>query len=213
VSVMADWTDVVTTALLGTDRRPVPSPLPTAWGATRSPSDPATATLHLAAQHRAWSRAGSRQRTVEPPAVGPPLGDLAPAAAQELLGRLLDAAHPVLVNAWLAACVRRGQVISPDYWQLLAVLTSEANPYDRSLLGHALGLRGRWFLTQNPRWTRLARQLEEAATLAESSPPAGDVQEDEEIERVFAVGPDSSTTMAGGDDLDARERLDIPRGA
>jgi hypothetical protein len=209
---MADWTDVVTTALLGTDRRSVPSPLPTGWGSISSTSDPATATLHLAAQHRAWSRAGSRLGTVEPPAVGPPLGDLAPAAAQELLGRLLDAAHPVLVNAWLAVCVRRGQVISPDHWPTLAALASEATRYDRTLVARALGPRGRWFLTQNPRWTRLARQLEEAATLPEPSPPAGDVQEGGEIERFFAVGPDSSATMAGGDDLDARERLDIPSG-
>jgi hypothetical protein len=212
VSVVADWTDVVTTALLGTDRRSVPSPLPTAWGSISSASDPATATLHLAAQHRAWSRAGSRLGTVEPPAVGPPLGDLAPAAAQELFGRLLDAADPVLMNAWLAACVRRGRVISPDYWQLLAVLTSEANPYDPTLLASALGSRGRWFLAQNPQWSRLGRQLMEAAMLPEPS-PAADAQQQDDIERIFAADADHAAGTAGGDDLDTRERLDMPRGA
>ena len=213
MSVMPDWTDVVTTALLGTDRRPVPSPLPTPWGATSSAGDPATATLDLAAQHRAWSRSGARLSKAEPPTIGPLLGDLAPVAAQELLGRLLEMADPVLINAWLAACVRRGQVISPDHWPMLAVLTSGWIPYDEALLARALGPRGRWFLAQNPRWTRLARHLEEAATLPEPPPPAGDVQEHAEIEHVFAAGPDSSAAMAGGDDLDARGRLDIPRGA
>jgi hypothetical protein len=212
VSVMADWTDVVTTALLGTDRRAVPSPLPRTWGSISPASDPATATLDLAAQHRVWTRAGTRLGTAEPPAVGPPLGDLAPAAAQELFGQLLDAADPALMNAWLAVCVRRGWVISPDYWQLLAVLISKANPYDPTLLASALGSRGRWFLAQNPQWTRLGRQLIEAAMLPEPSPPADDVQEHAGIERVFGAGPDSSTGLASSDDLDA-QRLDIPRGA
>jgi hypothetical protein len=188
---MPGWTDLVTTALLGTDRRPVPSPLPTPWGVSSSARDPVSATLDLAARHRAWSRAGSRLGTAEPPTVGPPRGDLAPAPAQELLGRLLDAAHPLWTNAWLAACVRRGQVVSPDHWPTLAVLASEANPYDHTLLAHALGPRGRWFLAQNPRWTRLARQLEDAAVLPSPSPPAGDVEENPEIESVFTAGPES----------------------
>jgi hypothetical protein len=210
---MPEWTDVVTTALLGTDRRPVPSPLPTPWGATSSAGDPATATLDLAAQHRAWSRAGSRLGRAEPPTIGPPLGDLAPAPAQELLGRLLEAAQPVLINAWLAVCVRRGQVISPDHWPMLAVLTSGWILLDDALLARALGPRGRWFLAQNPQWAPRARHLEEAATLPESAPPAGEVQEQAEIEHVFAAGSDSSAAIAGGDDLNARGRLDIPRGA
>jgi hypothetical protein len=210
---MPDWTDVVTTALLGTDRRPLPSPLPTPWGSASSASDPATATLDLAAQHRVWARAGSRLGTAEPPTVGPALGDLAPAPAQQLLGRLLETADPVLINAWLAACVRRGQGISPDHWQLFAVLTSEAIPYDHVLLARALGPRGRWFVAQNPRWTRLARRLEEAALLPEPSRPAAGVQEYAEIEHLFAADPDSSAGMAGGDDLDTHERSDIPRGA
>jgi hypothetical protein len=173
---MPDWTDVVTTALLGTDRRPVPSPLPTPWGSTNASSDAATATLDLAAQHRIWSRAGSRLGTAKPPTVGPPLGDLAPAPAQQLLGRLLEAADRVLINAWLAACVRRRWGISPDHWQPLAVLTSEAIPYDLVLLTHALGPRGRWFVAQNPQWMRLSRRLEEAAILPEPSRMAGDVE-------------------------------------
>jgi hypothetical protein len=187
---MPDWTDVVATALLGTDRRPVPSPLPTPWGVPSSASDPASATLDLAARHRAWSRAGSRLGTAEPPTAGPPLGDLAPAPAQELLGRLLEAVLPVGTNAWLAASVRRGQVISPDHWPTLAVLAAEANPYDHTLLAHALGPRGRWFLAQNPRWTRLARQLEAAAMLPDPSPTAGGVEQHPEIEWVFAAGPE-----------------------
>jgi hypothetical protein len=215
---MPDWTDVVTTALLGTDRRPVPSPLPTSWGTTSTANDAATTMLELAAQHRVWSRAGSRLAAVEPPAVGPPLGDLAPAAAQELLGRLLETANPALINAWLAACVRNGQGISPDHWQPLAVLASAAIGCDPGQLARALGPRGRWFLAQNPEWTELAHQLEAALALPVPSPPTDDLQTQPddlrvEIERAFAADPDTPAGTVGGDDIARLQRTDIPRDA
>jgi hypothetical protein len=194
---MADWDDVVTTALLGTDRHAAPSPLPSPWGSTSATNDPATATLDLAARHRVWLRAGSRLGTADPPAIGPPLGDLAPAAAQELLSRLLEAADPVLIDAWLAACVSRNWGISPDHWQLLGVGASEGIRYDRRLLARALGPRGRWFLAQNPLWMRFARQVEAAALLPLTSPPAGNAQTQldalgavrsgKDLEAIFAI--------------------------
>jgi hypothetical protein len=206
---MPGWADVVTTALLGTDRRPVPSPLPAPWGSSPNASgDPATVTLDLAVQHRIWLRAGSRLGTAEPPTVGPPLGDLAPVPAQQLLGRLLEAADRVLINAWLAACVRLRLGISPDHWPLIAVLTSETIPYDGALLAHALGPRGRWFVAQNRQWTRLARQLEEAVILPESSPASGDAQAQllalaaalsaKDLEAIFAIADPWSAELVDG---------------
>ncbi len=56
---MAVWEDVVTTGLIGTDRRPVPESLPASWGAEHDQIvDPAHTILTLAARHRAVARAG-----------------------------------------------------------------------------------------------------------------------------------------------------------
>jgi hypothetical protein len=63
---MSEWEDVVTTGLIGTDRRPVPDALPASWGSGLDHvSDPAHALLSIAARHRAASRAGD---SLSPPA-------------------------------------------------------------------------------------------------------------------------------------------------
>src|SRR5215207_8340346 len=78
----ATWADLVTTALLGTDRRPVPDDLPGTWAGPVPRDDPARRILDLAAQYRAWSRAGTRLQATEPPPRAPAAdGTSAPAAA------------------------------------------------------------------------------------------------------------------------------------
>ncbi len=161
----ATWSDVVATALLGTDRRPVPrSP-----GAVRvvpdTDEDPATQILGLAAQHRARIRAGSPLGTAAPPPTAPAAEtEWASVPAQELLGRLLDLPEPSTINHWLAACVHRGRYIWPEHWQPLADVATRTVAYDRLLLGRAIGARGIWFLHQNPAWARLAAQIDAAIT-------------------------------------------------
>jgi hypothetical protein len=169
VIAMSDWGDVVTTALLGTNRRPVPDGLPGDWATTTEAVDSAIAVLELAARHRAWSRAGTRLAVADPPVLGPPVGAVAPADAQELLGRMLDRPRPTVINAWLAGSVSREWVVGPDHWAPLAELASRTVAYDRKLLAGALGPRGRWFLEQNPAWRRLAAQLAAAMTEPEAS--------------------------------------------
>lgn len=157
-----NWEELVTTALLGTDRRPVPDEMvPDEVGLERTGpdatvSDPATRVLELAAQHRAATQAGRRPDRCLP---GPiPSGDrltLAPETAQHVLGSLLVRPEPVLVNAWLAACVVRGLGAPPDFWPRLAGLAARSTGYDRLLLAQALGPRGQWFLQHHPQWSRL----------------------------------------------------------
>jgi hypothetical protein len=166
----ATWPDLVTTALLGTDRRPVPNDLPGTWAGVVPRDDPATRVLDLAAQYRAWSRAGTLLQAADPPPSAPAtVGTSAPAAAQELLGRLLEVSGPSLINRWLAACVHRGLLVSAEYWQPLAVLAAGSAGYDRRLLGLALGDRGIWFVHQNPSWERLAAQI--TAAMSETTAP------------------------------------------
>jgi hypothetical protein len=166
----ATWADLVTTGLLGTDRRPVPNDLPDTWAGLIPRDDLAKRVLDLAAQYRAWSRAGTRLQATDPPPSAPAGdGTSAPTAAQELLGRLLEVSGPSLINHWLAACVDRGLLVSAEYWQPLAVLAAGSVGYDRRLLGLALGDRGIWFVHQNPSWERLAAQL--TAAMSQTTAP------------------------------------------
>ena len=108
----ATWSDLVATALLGTDRRPIPSDLTAAWAVRdNDDEDAATQILELAALHRSWVRAGSRLHQVDPPLAAPTSeGSLAGYAAQELLGRLLERPEPDVINSWLSVCADRGVV-------------------------------------------------------------------------------------------------------
>jgi hypothetical protein len=154
------WSDVVATALLGTDRRPVPPTPAAAWAIPATSEDPAAQILDLAAQHRSWREAGSRLATAEPPPTAPTTEtDWAPAPAQELLGRMLDQPELEMINYWLATCVDRRYQVWPEHWQPLAELASASVAYDRLLLAQAIGVGGIWFLHQNQAWARLAAQI------------------------------------------------------
>ena len=176
---MDDWPDLVTTALLGTGRRPLPANLPTSWGSdppvATAVADPAVRLLDLAARHRAAVRAGP-SRTADPAAPDPTAPDPTasdptaaappadrspcPAAAEQLLGDLLVRPNPELINVWLGCADRAGVGVPASSWTRLARLAAHSTGYDRQRLGRALGARGRWFLRQNPEWRRLAADAE-----------------------------------------------------
>jgi hypothetical protein len=191
------WSDVVTTALLGTDRRPVPSTPAAAWAIPATSEDPATQILDLAAQHRSWSEAGSRLATAEPPPTAPATEtNWAPAPAQEFLRRLLDQPEPHMINYWLAACVDRRYQVWPEHWQPLAELASASVAYDRLLLAQAMGVRGVWFLHQNLAWARLAAQV--VAVMSEESTRTDEVEEPTS-ERTAAIQLDIDAVFTGND--------------
>jgi hypothetical protein len=178
------WSDVVATALLGTDRRPVLRTPAAAWATPAVSDDPAIQILDLAAQHRSWSRAGSPLLTADPPPTAPATETTwAPASAQELLGRLLDHPEPQIINYWLAACVDRRRHVWPEHWPLLAELATASVDYDRLLLARVIGARGIWFLQQNPAWAGLATQV---AAMSEETTPTDEVAEPTS-ERIAAV--------------------------
>jgi hypothetical protein len=158
---MAGWEDVVTAGLIGTDRRPVPEQLPPSWATERdAATDPAHAVLSLAARHRAVTKAGGLLASCPPAAKGPPNRE--PAAnrtAHEILDRLLSPPQVDLLNLWLVAAARHGQRAAASYWTPLAMVAARTNAVDRTALGRAIGERGRWFVAQNPQWTRLSSSL------------------------------------------------------
>lgn len=154
-----DWSEVVTTALLGTDRRPVPANLLPHAAAIEGPGSP-TLLLDHAARQRALRRAAGPLSRCPAPAAAPE-DDLpwAPPAAQDLLGRLLARPVAELVNAWLAAAAARGVRPAPEHWTDLAALAATRPDYDRGVLAQALGAQGIWFVAQNPAWRRLGDVL------------------------------------------------------
>ena len=171
---MTSWTEVVTTALLGIDRRPLPPDLlPVASGSGPSVDDAVTVLLDHAARHRAAERAS-------PPLAHCPAAPVAPAddrplasgPAQDLLARLLARPDAELVNAWLAAAAARGVGPAPEHWTDLVGLAATRPDYDRTLLRRALGPQGVWFVEQNPAWSRLAETLRAVAADAPAAEPA-----------------------------------------
>lgn len=146
----AGWADLVTTALLGTDRRPLEA------------DDPPVAVLRAAARHRVLDQlTGPRpepalaDQTRSEPALAND-GAEAPAAADRLLAELLRTPDPAVISCWLGACAGHGRTVAAVHWTPLARLAARTTAYDRVALGAAIGARGRWFLRQNPEWRRLA---------------------------------------------------------
>jgi hypothetical protein len=155
VTTPAGWAELVTTALLGTDRRPL------------DVADPPAEVLHQAARHRVLDRLAAVVTAPSDPTADPapepaPVQDRpeAPAAADQLLEQLLRTPDPALVSCWLAVCADHAYVVAALHWTVLARLAARSTAYDRVALGVVLGPRGRWFLRQNPEWRRLAADAE-----------------------------------------------------
>ncbi|WP_375426562.1 hypothetical protein [uncultured Friedmanniella sp.] len=157
--VAPEGDELVTTALLGTDRRPA-----------------LTATELLGEAARRWVRTRSSPTLAHCPAAATapePERPWAPPAAQDLLDALLARPVAELVNAWLAAAVEAHVLLPPQHWTPLAGLAATRPDYDRRLLAGALGAAGCWFLEQNPAWQRLAVAVRAPAPVPARRDPTG----------------------------------------
>ena len=125
---MINRSELVTAALLGTDRR-----APNFLGEAGE-HEPATLLLDQAARSAVALRAGVVLPQV-PPAPSGPLDELimAPAAAQSIMSRLL--ARPVieLINLWLASAAMRGLGLAPPLWSAVILLAARSPGLDRML--------------------------------------------------------------------------------
>jgi len=156
---VSGWDDLVTTALLGTQRRSLPDSLPAAvarLATTRSAAAPSL--LDAAAGYVSYRGAGARPDACPVPDPAPrQVVDLAPETAQILLRRLLDAGEVALVDEWLTECVQRGLGVRAGLWTVLATAAAASTGPDRSLVRAALGQRGLAFLRLNPEWRSVLR--------------------------------------------------------
>ncbi|MFJ3791823.1 DUF5691 domain-containing protein [Kitasatospora sp. NPDC090091] len=164
------WESLHTTALLGTDRRPLPAadPAVPATGAVDR-SDPATALLELAALETVRRRAGALPRAAttptDPPAPADARPELPAPAARRLsllLGTRPGGGSAVLANVaellpqWLSTARARGfrppAALVPSLLDA-ARARSELRP-DAVVLAGPLG---RWLAARNPDWRFVLR--------------------------------------------------------
>jgi len=144
---VTDWTDLLSAALLGTQRREPPPGLDGRPGAGAE-ERLLTAAGAIALQRRAGRRAREAP-AIPAPAPAETLRACPPAAAGRL-AMLLDE-RPSLLPEWLRALAGRGlRAPAERLPELLEAAT--ANPALREPVDAALGERGRWLAALEPRW-------------------------------------------------------------
>ncbi len=196
------WQQMLTVALLGTDRREPPSP-PVGGLADLAADDPQPTPAQRLLQQvagctvvrRAGIEAGPPVTTVAPPA--PDARPVTPHSASATWCRLV-ADWPVLEDEWVLAVIRNGRRCAPDLVpMLLARHRADATRHARALV--AAGPLGPWMIDWSPRLACSAKQppvaeligeLPELAIVPEllallAAPPA-------EVARTLAAGLSSA---------------------
>lgn len=159
---MSTWQDLITAALIGTERASVPAtvipglPRPADAPDMHVPDDPAALLLDRAALLTAARRGGRPPDRAEPlPAAEPDPVPAAGQAAGRRLARILGGEHPDLLTEWLAAAVTRGRRAPAHLLPALLDRARRATPTDpelRRLAAEAGGARARWLAGLNPDW-------------------------------------------------------------
>ncbi len=168
-SATDEWAALVGAAVLGTDRRPAPDPLP-GWDTWAHAGDPAVALLDRAAAVVVARRAGA---CPEPPPVVavPPAPDDArppcPAPCAVRLGRLLGGEHDLLLPEWFALLEVAGVQLP---WASLPalLLRGRRNPAFDQVVRRLAGGRASWLAEVVP---ELGVKVAGPGTIPASSPP------------------------------------------
>ena len=167
--------DLVSAALLGTDRRP-------ATGAT----DPTRTLLDQAARERAAAllEMGFERCPTAPAA--PPV-DVAdpPPTARELLSEILLGPGTSALDLWLVEALDHGCGLAPEHWTAVLERARRPPELNQHRLAAALGARGRWFARQNPAWRSTSRRWDRAAPDPSAVPPPE--RPPSETDRLLAV--------------------------
>lgn len=153
-AVRGSWDELVSAALIGTDRRAsVPDP------ALAPGTDPSRALLQQAMLASILILTGPQPAPYDGPLPEPRPADdrpLIPGPAQLRLRTMLDARSKDLVE-WLTAVSSRGRRVPMSAMPGL-LEAARADVSIRSALAEVLGERGRWLARQNPAWRYLLRE-------------------------------------------------------
>ncbi len=164
------WREMVTVALLGTDRRDPPAP-PSGGLADLAADDPQPTPSQRLLQQVAACTVVRRAGVV----AGPPVPTVAPPAADArpvtppsttFTWRRVVADWPVLEDEWVLAVIRAGRRLAPDVVPpLLGRHRTDATRHARALV--AAGPLGHWMIDWSPRLACTAKQQPVAEMLAE----------------------------------------------
>jgi hypothetical protein len=171
---MTGWDDLVSTALLGTDRKPpVRDGLPEPVRARLSDApDPPRVLLDAAALAAAYRRAGRRpmRGPIPLPAATrddrPVPGD----AAVRRLAAMLAGEHSTVLAEWLRVVNEHGWRIPPEFLPALADLTRGRTEL-RAAVRRAAGPRAGWLAALNPDWRYLEEEVAEGKDAWEHGTP------------------------------------------
>ena len=147
----AEWAGLVTTAIVGTDRRPAPPPAP-GWDTWSRATDPAVALLDRALAVVLARRAGA----CPTPAVGQALAvapaDQRPPCPQPCahrMRRLLAGEHDALLAEWFQLCGQLGAQLPAELLPAL-LLRGRRNPELDVAVRHLAGARAAWLAGEVP---------------------------------------------------------------
>ncbi len=149
-SAADEWTALVATAVVGTDRHPLP-PAALGWDVWGAHPDPAVALLDRAVAIVAARRAGT---LAAPPLPTPPPAPTdhrpaCPPACIARLHRLLAGEHDELLAEWLQLCAESG---TRPAWSALPalLLRGRRKPEFDLLVRHVAGARATWLAEALP---------------------------------------------------------------
>jgi hypothetical protein len=173
---MQFWNEIINTALLGTEKRPLPLntlPVPIQQAAATiaenagtvnpgfantstatAPPDPEDQFLQLAALSFNFRQSGTKplhQPDLNPPAAEPETLPYCTPRAAQVLKDILAEDSPQLLTSWLDHCVAAKQLAQPE--TLPTILNRAANHKAiQKSVKQASGNRGQWLSQFNPAW-------------------------------------------------------------
>ena len=149
-SAAQEWANLVTTAVLGTDRKRLPNP-PPGWESLRTADDPAVELLDRATAVATARRAGIQpsppvlQIAAAPPDDRPECSPL----AADLLARMLAGPHEIVLAEWFSRCAAAG-VRPPSHHIPALLLRGRRNPSFDVVARQVIGPRAAWLADAMP---------------------------------------------------------------
>ncbi|MCC2668826.1 MAG: hypothetical protein K0Q72_1297 [Armatimonadetes bacterium] len=194
---MSLWHDLITTALVGTERQAPPAPeAGTPLGdalAGLERREPAAALLSAAGAASLYERAGRLPSRDARPAPVPAEPDAQPTCSPrsaQHLELMLSGTHAAALPEWLGLAVRRGFRVPERLLPELLQAGRQSREFREPILQVA-GKRGRWLAAQNPEWNYLAIEDEEEASWETGSRAARQVV----FGRMRAADPDQAREL------------------
>lgn len=155
---MNNWTHLLSTALVGTDRQSLALPAenePLASLLAQLETNNQTAyLLSAAAVYTQYQRASFQPSLEQPPLPEPAPPDAEPLIsphAASYLQQMLDGHHPQVLPEWLTAVYTTGQRIPPELLPALLARGAQNTNLRPDILA-VIGARGRWLAGLNPAW-------------------------------------------------------------